>query len=232
MKIIQLFYNHLIKCYALKDVFPEKLSWPLAWKTATIKKFNRFSFFMMEPNAKSPRKDFLEVLEDRRSTRTPTGVCTKEIIDSIFLNAVCYNNVYKRPYPSAGGLYPIDLYIFVAKDLGVLKKGVYYIDPHGKYIDLNIKDTFSHFFAYDFSQSATVIGVQVARVYDSYVKYEEKSYNFALLEAGASLQNIYLLATLWGVSCTALGGFDIKKISDILDIDYNYEMTVNAFCLL
>ena len=58
------------------------------------------------------------------------------------------------------------------------------------------------------------------------IKYGERGYRYALLEAGHLGQNICLLATELGLGSCALGGYIDQEVDKLLDIDLQEEFTL------
>lgn len=120
-------------------------------------------------------------------------------------------------YPSAGGLYPIDIYIYV-KDGRVEKihEGLYYYSPIKHQIHLinetRIKKE-AHYFLNKaiFSTSAfSIFYIYKATV--SMPKYDGMGYYYAILDAGIIMGLLTNLAELLGLGSCIIGAMDFRSI--------------------
>lgn len=128
-----------------------------------------------------------------------------------------------RAAPSAGGTYPIDLYVQPNNVLG-LECGVYRYEPRdhrlvlyraGRFRDAVHEAALGQRWVY--TAGAVILFVATpARVAE---KYDEASaLKSTLLEAGHISQNIYLQATSMGLGVGAIGGFSTEAMGKLLGL--------------
>lgn len=133
---------------------------------------------------------------------------------------------YPRPFrvvPSAGGLYPLELFFHGAQIEG-LPPGIYHYNPIKAQLRLIRKDnlipSISHAMIHpDIGTNSSLLIFVTAIFERSIFKYGERGYRFILLEAGHVAQNINLVATALGLGSVNIGGFVDREIDEILGID-------------
>jgi len=128
-----------------------------------------------------------------------------------------------RAAPSAGALYPIELYAVVHNVAG-LEPGVYHyaVQQHG--LELLRAGDFRTAVMQaglwqDFLGRASVCFILSAIFQRTRWRYRERSYRYVLLEAGHVGQNLYLAATSMGLGACAVGAFLDDDLNDLLGLD-------------
>jgi SagB-type dehydrogenase domain len=128
-----------------------------------------------------------------------------------------------RTVPSAGALYPIDIFLF-ANHVEELEIGLYHYCPIKKGLHplnhAHIKEILAEGLVQreEFSNVPVLIFF-VASFGRTVFKYGERGYRFVLLDSGHIAQNINLVATSLGLaSCNICGYYD-NKIDDALNLD-------------
>src|SRR5262249_47457145 len=116
-----------------------------------------------------------------------------------------------RTAPSAGALYPLELYLFATR-VHCLPKGLYHIDPDGPILTRIEPAADETVLASAFAQrklfqtaAATIFMVGVFK--RSTFKYGNRGYRFVLIEAGHVAQNLNLAATALGIAARNVGGY-------------------------
>lgn len=167
----------------------------------------------------------LSVLRARRSCRTYAGEpLSLEAVSELAFHALgTPDGGYRRCVPSAGGLYPLELYV-VALDVTGLDAGLYHYDVRSHALrQLEEGDCRSRLaqtvFIEDAVAKAGAMMVLTSVFGRSKIKYGERAYRFALLEAGHVMQNICLAATVLGLGTCPVGGFIDDTMNDLLDVD-------------
>ncbi|MDX2775774.1 YcaO-like family protein [Streptomyces caniscabiei] len=127
--------------------------------------------------------------------------------------------------PSAGGLYPLKVYVVLTRPLGKLSAGYYEYDPERDLLAKKTNAIDSESLQYCFNDTALlgnapVIIVIAADFERSTYKYGSRGYRFTLLEAGHVAQNIHLAAAEEKLSTLEYGGF--------LDAPLAAELTMNS----
>jgi SagB-type dehydrogenase family enzyme len=143
-----------------------------------------------------------------------------------------------RPIPSAGGLYPTELYI-LALNVGGLQKGVYhYYAPDHSLTPLRLsKHNYSHedlaklFVEPNDFANASLCIILTSVLERTTWKYKSRGYGFALLEAGHLMQNICLISASKGIGVVPLGGFYDDTVADLLGVNPRTEPVLYAAAL-
>ncbi len=125
-----------------------------------------------------------------------------------------------RTAPSAGALYPLEVYLVVLRVLG-LEPGVYRYAPrdHGllcvrrgnverELIDASAGQQF-------ISRAAAVLVIN-AMYERTTTKYGERGIHYVHMEAGHAAQNVCLQATVLDLGCVTVGAFDDEAVHSML----------------
>ncbi len=171
-----------------------------------------------------------EILEARRSVRDYTDIpLTLEELSRLLHAAqgVTEPRAGFRAAPSAGALYPIELYVVVHRVAG-LEAGVYHYVPQGHYLEqMRLGDFRARMVAAGVGQdllgTAGVCLVLTAIFQRTRWRYRERAYRYILLEAGHIGQNIYLAATAMGMGACAVGAFLDNAVHELLGVDGEQE---------
>lgn len=128
--------------------------------------------------------------------------------------------VFDRCAPSAGGLYPIELYVATQMVSGV-PDGIYHYDArfhgleqlklgrfHEQLADLTIGQ--------EMIRSANVVVIMTAVFRRTIWKYGLRGYRYVLLDAGHVGENIYLAAEGLKLGAVTIGGFFDAEVSELL----------------
>ena len=143
--------------------------------------------------------------------------------------------VSERPYPSAGSLYELDLYLTVDRCEG-LPRGIYHYDPDGHALTL-VNTRADH--ADELLDSAMVlIGARrrppalitmTARMGRLSWVYDSIAYATTLKHVGVLQQTLYLVATVLGLAPCALATGDDEVATAAFGLDYPAEVSVGEF---
>ena len=135
-----------------------------------------------------------------------------------------------RAAPSAGALYPIEIYP-VANNVEGLAQGIYryFVADHS--LALVREGDFRHqmrrhALGEEMMERASVVLVLSAVFERSAWRYRERAYRYILLEAGHISQNIYLVATALGLGTCAVGAFDDHGYNKIMGVDGKKESVI------
>jgi SagB-type dehydrogenase family enzyme len=128
-----------------------------------------------------------------------------------------------RAAPSAGALYPIETYVVVHDVVG-LEPGLYHyaILDHGleQLQTRNLRGVITIAgIGQEMLGQAQVCFVLSAIFQRLRWRYRERTYRYALLEAGHIGQNLYLAATSMGLGACAVGAFLDDELNDLLGLD-------------
>lgn len=138
-----------------------------------------------------------------------------------------------RAAPSAGALYPLEIYVVVGKSgVGSAKGGltvaVYHYIPDGHKLEVHLKeDAKSKLFEAVLGQEAVLqapVSLVIAAEYErTTAKYGERGIRYVWLEAGHAAQNIYLEATALGLGTVVLGAFNDEEVVKVLQLPAEYK---------
>ena len=128
-----------------------------------------------------------------------------------------------RTSPSAGALYPLEVYA-VAGDVQGLPAGLYHYIAQGHALrliaDWDKRQALAHA-AYDQPSIAEAPAiVALCAVYERVTgKYGERGLRYVHMEAGHAAQNIYLQAVSLQLGTVALGAFDDRDVKSVLNLN-------------
>ncbi len=125
-----------------------------------------------------------------------------------------------RTAPSAGALYPLEIYLLAEKVAG-LQKGLYRYIPIGhKLLWLSQPDAFRELadsVAYQQWVGNAAAALAITAVYERVTrKYGERGVRYAHIEVGCAVQSLYLQAVSLGLGTTVIGAFEDQEISRLL----------------
>jgi SagB-type dehydrogenase family enzyme len=127
-----------------------------------------------------------------------------------------------RTAPSAGALYPLELYI-VAGDVEGLPPGVYRYQPDGHQLAKTLDgDQRAGLASVALEQSCVEEGAVdfvFTAVYERTTgKYGERGIRYVHMEVGHAAQNLCLQATALGLGAVTIGAFYDKEVSRLLNL--------------
>jgi len=131
----------------------------------------------------------------------------------------------KRTAPSAGALYPLEVYVAVG-NVTELPSGVYKYNPHEHELLIiaegDIRDELSDVALGQASVGNGAVVIVFAGVFErTAVKYGERSERYVYMEAGHAAQNVYLQATSLNLGTVVAGAFDDDDVQKILNMQAN-----------
>jgi len=136
---------------------------------------------------------------------------------------------FKRAAPSAGALYPMDIYGAVGGDcIERLEPGLYHYEPAEHSIDLvkegdvrrdiAVASLSQMWMAY--APLTLVITAEYGRIM---VKYGQRGIRYAMIEAGHIGQNIFLQSQAMGLEAGIVGAFEDQKVIQVMGIKETHE---------
>ena len=130
---------------------------------------------------------------------------------------------YGRPAPSAGALYPIEVYLATQQVEG-LANSVYHYLPETHRLEPvpgapRLEQLCSLMLSQQFLADASALFFLAAAFQRTQRKYGPRGYRYILLEAGHIAQNLCLLATEAGLGSLCLGGFYDSRLNRSLGLD-------------
>jgi SagB-type dehydrogenase family enzyme len=146
------------------------------------------------------------------------------------------NPMLLRAAPSAGGLYPTELYVAV-RDHAVLPDGLYnYQVRDHSLVGFWAHDPWPRLLEATFDHPAIALAkiavIATGVYYRSAWRYEDRAYRRIMLDTGHVLGNMALYAPILGWRAQAVGGFVDAAVDELLFLDPEEEGTVAIAALL
>ncbi len=132
-----------------------------------------------------------------------------------------------RTAPSAGALYPLEIYVLVA-NVKDLSPGIYKYNPSEHELLCTFKGNKGDELAdaalgQDCVRTASIV-IVFAGVYERVIqKYGEMGIKATHMEAGHASQNIYLQAVSLNLGTVAVAGFDEEKVKAVINMEEEEE---------
>jgi SagB-type dehydrogenase family enzyme len=129
-----------------------------------------------------------------------------------------------RTAPSAGALYPLDIYLVVGKDkVEGLKVGVYHYNPRQHSLTIILEEDQRRELARaclgeKFIEDAPVSLIITAEFSRTTNHYGQRGIYFVYMEAGHVGQNVYLQVESLGLGTVSFGGFNEEDVSQALNL--------------
>ncbi len=171
-----------------------------------------------------------EALQKRRSIREyAPGPLKLEDVAQILWSAQGFNDpAGYRTAPSAGALYPLEVYLVVG-DVSDLPAGVYHYRPRPhdlvlvKSGDLR-RPLFSASLRQECVRDAPAV-LAIAGVYERTArKYGKRARRYVQMEVGHAAQNVYLQAAANGLATVIVGAFDDGDVQKVLGLQVDHEI--------
>lgn len=196
-------------------------------KTAQYKKIPGTSLVSL-PNPDFEGMVLEDALRKRRSVRnfSKEPITLKELSQLLYaaqgVTGKTYNTLL-RTAPSAGALYPMEMYP-VVNNVAKLEPGIYHYVVKSHAIEL--------IEAGDFSTDITSAGLKQEMLGEAGVtfilsavfnrtrsKYGERGFRYVYMEAGHIIQNIALQAVSLGLGSVPVGAFLDEKVNQLINVD-------------
>ena len=140
----------------------------------------------------------------------------------------------RRPVPSGGALYPLELYLVPLAVAG-LEPCAYHYDPFNHRLEqlgtVAPADVEAALVDPSLVAKASALLVVAAMFWRTRFKYGLRGYRFALLEAGHAMQNAVLSAAARRLPALPLGGFYDRRLDALVGADGLEEAAVYALLL-
>ena len=163
-----------------------------------------------------------ELLQQRRSIReyVDAPLTRDEVMKLLWAGQGITSDRGFRTAPSAGALYPLELYL-VAGDVDDLAPGIYKYNPAKDELALVKEgDVRASLAAASLGQRSVADGaidIVMAAVYErTKVKYGSRGERYVHIEVGHAAQNICLEATALGLGLVTIGAFDDAEVAKII----------------
>ena len=196
----------------------------------------------------TPRKPLSDVLNIRKSTRnfseellslTELSGCLSglPVNRSKRVNSEPDVELSFRPYPSAGGLFPVEVYTILL-NVQDLSPSICHYNFRNHQLEIistqvekaDVLNAMGNPDGYILS-SAAVICVFTAVIERSVVKYKQMGYRFCVLEAGIVSHTVELASNAAGIGTLHWGGYLDDMLADLLKIDNVNEVILHSLIL-
>ncbi|HEY5602247.1 MAG TPA: SagB/ThcOx family dehydrogenase [Gammaproteobacteria bacterium] len=169
-------------------------------------------------------KPLQQLLQQRRSVRefNDTKLSLAHIGQLLWAAQGITHPQGLRTAPSAGALYPLELYA-VAVNIDQLKPGIYHYQPRHHQLTLHREGEYSTAltraaYGQTWLQQAAVVFVFAARYERTTVKYSKRAERYVPIEAGHAAENLFLQAEALGLGTVIVGAFDDDDVTDALQL--------------
>jgi SagB-type dehydrogenase family enzyme len=167
-----------------------------------------------------------------RSAETPASLSSAAL--GSLVGAAYRSAEGRRPVPSGGALYPLELYV-IALDVDGVGAGAHHYNPYRHRLEtigaVERADVARALVEPELADSAAALVVLTAMFWRSRFKYGLRGYRFALLEAGHVVQNAVLAAAALGIAARPLGGYYDRLLDGLVGADSLDEASVYALVL-
>jgi len=185
---------------------------------------NQTEIILPLPN-KASKTSIEEALLKRRSVREykDQPLSLKEVSQILWaaqgITAPEWNG---RTAPSAGALYPLEVYLVVRKAEGI-RPGVYQYLPKEHKITKILEDDISAKLARAALGQSPIADAACNLVFSAdfsktISKYGERGIQYVYMEAGHSAQNVYLQVQSLGLGTVVIGAFSDKEVKKLLNM--------------
>lgn len=209
---------------------------PQSWTKINFKTYPRLNKIYLT-DRKPKDKNLGLLMANRRSVRQFSGlpISQEQLSYILFSSAglLSVNNSIdysRRPYPSAGARYPLEIYPLLLNCTGI-EKGLYHYNVKENCLELILKENLEDWLMEASGgeaslRKASAIFIITGVLDRARIKYRDRGYRYALIEAGHLGQNICLLTAELDLGCCPLGGFIDPVVNELLDISFQKEFAL------
>ncbi len=206
------------------------------WSRTQYKEYLRMEKILLA-KPRFDNKSLQTVLFQRTSHREFSNkpLTLEQISTLLYYSSGIHNaaGVFKRFYPSAGGRYPLEVYVLSLNT--ELPIGLYHYNPRINCLEVleqySKPPSHKKFFAQDLTTNTSGVLLITARFPRTTTRYGERGYRHILIEAGHLGQNVYLLSSALDIGCVGLGGYKDDAINPLLSVDGFEEAVVYTLAL-
>lgn len=178
-------------------------------------------------------KTLEKTIYERRSVRafSEESITLQELSQLLFAaQGITENKSMLRAAPSAGALYPIEIYL-IANKVSSLQSGIYHYNVREHSLELLKEGNFSkEICEASLNQQpvrdAAVVFIFTAIFERTKSKYGERGERYIYIEAGHISQNLLLQATSLNLASLPVGGFTDEKVNSLLGVDGKNESAI------
>jgi len=165
-----------------------------------------------------------EAMRNRRSVRryTEEAITLNDLSQLLWAAQGITSEEGFRTAPSAGALYPLEVYV-VAGNVDGLSDGVYRYQAVGHTLqrirDGDLRENLSECALKQTQITDAAVNIVFAAVFNrTTTKYGERGVRYVYIEAGHAAQNAYLQAEASGLGVCAVGAFYEQEVSELLTL--------------
>ncbi len=170
-----------------------------------------------------------QLMAQRRSTRDyqDTALELAEIGQLLWAAQGITHSRGFRTAPSAGALYPLELYV-VANRVDGLARGVYHYDPRRhRLLSTHLDDVQVELcqaaWLQECVQEAPAVVVFTAVYERTMKKYGKRGKRYVHIEVGHAAQNLFLQAESMGLGTVDVGAFSDDAVAEVLQLPDDFE---------
>ncbi|MBC2712246.1 MAG: SagB/ThcOx family dehydrogenase [Desulfosarcina sp.] len=205
---------------------------PLRWAVAKDNKQNQGAVMKL-PQPKTEGTVSVErAIKQRRTIRVyDPQVLHLDQLSQLLWSAqgITGRNGFKRAAPSAGALYPMDVYTVVGQDsVEQIEAGVYHYESKGHMLSQvtkqDLRDRFARAALLQMWMAKAPVNLVITAEYSRVTgKYGKRGVRYALIEAGHIGQNLFLQAEALGLKAGIVGAFHDKELVEIMKLPRSHE---------
>lgn len=207
-------------------------SWSLKWAAAKDKQQFKEATMKLRPPKTDGTVSVEYAIKQRRTIRS----FSPEILNLNQLSQLLWsaqgmteNGGFKRAAPSAGALYPMDVYAVVGSgSVERIEAGVYHYEPNGHALSYitkkDVRDGVAKASLSQMWMARAPLNIVITAEYSRItLKYKERGIRYAMIEAGHIAQNLFLQAEAMGLKAAIVGAFHDNELIEILKIPRTHE---------
>jgi SagB-type dehydrogenase family enzyme len=181
--------------------------------------------YKLSAPAKKGDMSLEEAIANRRSVRTYTdGSIGEKDLSQLLWAAQGITDEARglRTAPSAGAIYPLEIYVAAAMVDGI-DPGLYKYDPSNHSLILRKDGDIREDICNASLRQGSIKNAAAVIVYSAVIKrtvsrYGDKAPKYVYIEAGHSAQNVYLQAEALDLGTVAIGAFNDKGVKEVLGL--------------
>jgi len=166
-----------------------------------------------------------EAISERRSIReySKTKLSEKDLSQLLWAaQGISDEKEGLRTAPSAGALYPLEIYVAVGM-VEEFSEGLYKYNPLNHSLTLKQtgdirEDLYNASLKQNSIKEAAAVIIYCASFERTASKYGNRAVQYVFIEVGHSAQNVYLEAAALNLGTVAIGAFEDKKVKSILKL--------------
>jgi SagB-type dehydrogenase family enzyme len=205
---------------------------PFGWAAANSSRSNRGVTMKLPPPRCTGDMSVEQAIRQRRTVRSfgPQSLSLDQLSQLLWAaQGITGSKGFKRAAPSAGALYPMDVYAAIGNDcVERLTAGVYHYRSDGHQIkqimDQDLRDFLARAALSQMWMAGAPLQLVITAEYSRItVKYGWRGNRYAMIEAGHIGQNIFLQAEALGLKAGIVGAFNDKKLAAGMGIPGSHE---------